>query len=268
MLAGKDPTVMIPPVPVEESDGYWGSRRRFWRGGAALPALLVVASLVVVVIVVGVAQLLPSGPGKIPISHGTAVPSDSAAPASPGPSVSVGSASPSVPASASASSPVKASASGSAAPARVGAPAAPNAPGRAPAAPVVTPTGRATATVEAESASLGAGASVLTCGPCSGGKTVGNIGANSGYVDVTVSGLANGGSYPLTITYELENPTGTFYVSVNGGSPTTVPVSTARPSQSTPLTTTVQLTLSAGTDTIRFFNPTTSMAPDLDKVTI
>src|SRR4051794_40731510 len=76
MLPGKDPTVILHPVPVEEPDGYRGRRRRFFMtrkgGGVALPALLVGASVVVVLIVIGVAQMLPRDvAGQIPFGGAT-----------------------------------------------------------------------------------------------------------------------------------------------------------------------------------------------------
>src|SRR5256885_665607 len=75
MLPGKDQTVILHPVPVEEPDGYRGRRRRFFMtrkgGGVALPALLIAASVVVVLIVIGVAEMLPRGAvGQIPQGGG------------------------------------------------------------------------------------------------------------------------------------------------------------------------------------------------------
>src|SRR3954470_12927943 len=91
MLPGKDQTVILHPVPVEEPDGYRGRRRRFFMtrkgGGVALPALLVAASVLVVLIVIGVAEMLPRDTaGHIPLNGGNgAVTNDDGGPAASDP---------------------------------------------------------------------------------------------------------------------------------------------------------------------------------------
>jgi hypothetical protein len=267
MLPGKDPTVIIHPVPVEEPDGYRGRRRRFFMtrkgGGVALPALLVAASLVVVLIVVGVSQLLPhDAAGQIPLGGATGTTADDNGAPPPEPGTPGGSASGSARPTRSASGRPSPSPSG-------GVSVAPVVPGLPPAAPT-TPSAskRRTVSVEAESAAFGGGASPSPCSPCSAGAKVRNIGNNAGFVTVTVPGVPSAGKYPLTITYELGQPSRTFYLSINGGAPSQVTLTSNTTDWSTQLSATVQVTLAAGTNTVKFYNPTTNFAPDLDRVTV
>src|SRR6266540_2488125 len=75
--------------------------------------------------------------------------------------------------------------------------------------------------------------------------------ATSGTRQMTIAGLVNG--------------TRTFFVSVNGGAGIQVPMTGT--SFATPITTSINVTLNAGTNTIRFYNDT-AYAPDLDKIDI
>jgi hypothetical protein len=272
MLPGKDPTVILHPVPVEEPDGYRGRRRRFFMtrkgGGVALPALLVAASIVVVLIVIGVAQLLPRDTtGQIPAGGGNgAVTGDGGGAGAPDPGGQPGS---------------SAGASASGRPSKSGSPAArpgpspsggvapvPVAPGGPPPAPTTSaPPRRQAVAVEAESAGVGGGAAPASCSTCSGGTKVRWIGNGRGYVTVTVNGVASAGNYPMTITYELGEASRTYYIQVNGGSPRQVTLTSNVTDWNTPLNVTVQIALSAGTNTIKFYNPTGN-APDLDRVTV
>jgi hypothetical protein len=268
-MAGRDPTVILNAVVAEEPDGYRGRRRRFLLsrkgGGVVLPALLVAASIVVVLVVVGVSQVLPrDANGQIPVAgndNGAAtggngpLQSNQSAPLSPGGS---GEPNRSVPAKPS----VSPSGGVSPAPGRPGAPAPV---GSAP----TTPPGRlAPFSIEAEKATLGGSARSLPCGTCSGGSKVGLLGANSGWVTVTVPGVPGAGTRQLTMTYELGEPFRTFYLSVNGGTGAPVTLTSNTIDWSTQLTATVPVTLAAGTNTIKFSNPTVSFAPDLDKVSV
>jgi hypothetical protein len=273
MLPGKDPTVILQPVPVEEPDGYRGRRRRFFMtrkgGGVALPALLVAASVVVVLIVIGVAQLLPrDAAGQIPIGgQNGAVTNGGGGPGAPDGTQ---------PGSAGASASARPSKSGAAPSARPGASpsggVAPGlvVPGGPPPAPTTSaPPRRQAVAVEAESASVRGGATSSTCRTCSGGAKVGNIGNNAGYVTVTVTGVPRAGNYPMTITYELVEPSRTYYLMVNGGAPSQVTLTSTATDWSTPVSATVQIALAAGTNTIKFYNPNPAKyGPDLDKVTV
>ena len=83
-----------------------------------------------------------------------------------------------------------------------------------------------------------------------------------------MQGVPSAGNYPMTITYELGEPSRTVYVSVNGGAPSQVTLLSNTTDWNAPLSATVQIALPAGTDTIKFFNPTANFAPDLDRVTV
>ena len=257
-MPGRDPTVIINAVAVEEPDGYRGRRRRFLLsrkgGGAALPALLVAASVMVVLIVVGVSQLLPrDANGQIPLGGGNngAATDDNGQPQS-----------------GDGSAPGSQGASGR--PSRSAGKPTPSPPG-VPTTPSSRPTGAAPFApfaVEAENAGMGGGARSSGCGGCSGGSKVRFIGANSGWVKVTVPNVPGAGPRQLTITYELGEPSRTFYLSINGGAGAPVTVTSNITDWSTPLSATVQVTLAGGTNTIKFYNPTTNPAPDLDKVSV
>jgi hypothetical protein len=271
MLPGKDPTVILHPVPVEEPDGYRGRRRRFFMtrkgAGVALPALLVAASIVVVLIVIGVAQLLPhDAAGQIPAGGGNgAVTGD-------GGGGGGGGTDPGQPGS-------SAGASASARPSKSGSPAArpgsspsggvapvPVVPGAPPAAPTTSAAPRRQAvTVEAESATLGGGAQTAGCPGCLGHAKVRWIG-NGGSVTITVNGVASAGTYPMTITYEMVGSR-TYYIRVNAAPPSQVSLTSSATDWSTPVSVTVQIALVAGTNAITFYNPTGN-APDLDQVTV
>jgi hypothetical protein len=272
MLPGKDPTVILHPVPVEEPDGYRGRRRRFFMtrkgAGVALPALLVAASIVVVLIVIGVAQLLPhDAAGQIPAGGGNgAVTGDGGGgggatdPGQPGSSAGA-SASGRPSKSGSPAARPGPSPSGGVAPVPVG-------PGAPPPAPTTSaPPRRQAVAIEAESATLGGGAKSAACTGCLGGAKVRFIG-NGGSVTVTVGGVASAGTYPMTITYELVvPPTRTFYIRVNAAPPSQVNLTSSATDWSTPVSVSVQITLAAGTNAITFYNPGGN-APDLDQVTV
>ncbi len=81
-------------------------------------------------------------------------------------------------------------------------------------------------------------------------------------------GHAVAGKYQLTITYELGQPSRTFYLSVNGGTGTPVTVTSNTTDWNAPLSATVDVSLAAGTNTIKFYNPTAEFAPDLDRVSV
>jgi len=76
--------------------------------------------------------------------------------------------------------------------------------------------------------------------------------------------VSTAGTYTLTIQYGV-NGTRTFDLSVNGGA--TIAVNCTGTDFNTPATTTVQVSLNAGNNTIKFFN-NTAWAPDLDVVKV
>jgi len=271
----RDPTVILNAVVVDEPDGYRGRRRRFLMGrkggGALLPGLLVAASVVVVLIVVGVSQLLPrDANGQIPLGGGNNDNGNAAADNGQPQSDTSGPGSPQGSAKASRSAGPKPSVSPSGgvlpAPAQPGVPQQP--PVSAPASsapPAMTPF-----SLEAERAALGGTAKTSACSTCSGGTKVRNVGGGTagGWVTVSVPNVPRAGAYQMTITYELGQPQRTFYLSVNGGTGAPVTVTSNITDWSTPLTATVSVTLSTGTNTVKFYNPTTDFAPDLDKVAV
>jgi hypothetical protein len=264
------PTVVMSAMVPDEPDGYRGRRRRFFRtrraGGATLPLLLVAGSVAVVLIVVAVSQLLPRHPaGQIPLGSGGGTVSDDNGQAQPDPS---GEASASASASASVlpstSPPAKPSASPSGGVSLPPAPPgpAPKPPNRPPISPV---------TIEAEAGVVTAPAASAGCSTCSGGAKVRQIGNAAGYVTFNGINVPTGGAYQLTITYELGDPTKprTFYVSVNGGAPATFAMTSNTTSWSTPLSATVSITLTGGTNSVKFFNPNAgAYAPDLDRINV
>jgi alpha-L-fucosidase len=118
-------------------------------------------------------------------------------------------------------------------------------------------------TVEAESATLSGKAVAAACAGCSGGSKVRFIGNGSANF-VTVAVRSTAGSHRLTIDYAVDG-TRSFFVSVNGGAATEVPVSGT--SWGTPASQAITVTLAEGANTIRFFNDGAN-APDLDKITL
>ena len=119
-------------------------------------------------------------------------------------------------------------------------------------------------TVEAEAGSIAGAAKVASCSACSGGQKVGFIGngaANFVTLNVTPSAA---GSRTLTIVYTL-NGSRSFFVSVNGGTAVEVPLTGT--SFATPSTKTITVNLTAGSNSVKFFN-NTAFAPDLDKISV
>jgi alpha-galactosidase len=129
--------------------------------------------------------------------------------------------------------------------------------GKAPAEPA--------ASYEAEAATLGGTTTVFSCPACSGGLKVGDIGLGLDnaltFNSVTV---ARAGVYHMTVDYMSDSLRAVLY-SVNGGPWVTLNVGGA--SFLLPTSSTVPVALHAGTNTIRFGNPT-SYSPDLDRIVI
>jgi alpha-L-fucosidase len=118
---------------------------------------------------------------------------------------------------------------------------------------------------EASGNTLSGAAAVATCSACSGGAKVRFIGNNSSnYEIVNNVNVTTAGTHQLTITYEVSG-TRTFDLSVNGGA--TIAVDCTGTDFNSPATTTVNVTLNAGNNTIKFFN-NSAYAPDLDAVTV
>jgi hypothetical protein len=121
--------------------------------------------------------------------------------------------------------------------------------------------------VEAEASgnTLSGSAARSSCATCSGGSKVRYVG-NSASNWLTVNGVTvpAAGSYRLTV-YGMVSGTRTFFVSVNGGAAAQVAMTGT--DWSTPVTGTLTVSLSAGANSIRFFNDG-AWAPDLDQITV
>lgn len=118
---------------------------------------------------------------------------------------------------------------------------------------------------EASSNTFGGQAAPTGCFLCSGGRKVrfiGSLPANH----LTVNGITvdAAGQYDLYLDY-LVSGTRTFYISVNGGEAVAVPLSGT--SSNDPVTAKLPVTLTAGANSIRFFNDTAG-APDLDRIRV
>jgi alpha-galactosidase len=129
--------------------------------------------------------------------------------------------------------------------------------GKAPAEPATS--------YEAEAAIRQGSATVFACPACSGGSKVGNLGLGQNntltFDSVTV---ARAGVYKMTVDYMTLSLRAASY-SVNDGPWMTLNVGGG--SFNLPTSSTVPVALRAGTNTIRFGNPT-SYPPDLDRIVI
>jgi hypothetical protein len=119
---------------------------------------------------------------------------------------------------------------------------------------------------EAEDSANQFGSTGLTgCGTCSGGEKVRNIGgAPDAFVLFPNVTVEKAGTYTLYIDFTVNGPR-SYFVSVNGGAP--VQVSVNGQGNNTPYTTTVPVTLQAGSNTIKVYNDTDG-APDLDRISL
>jgi alpha-galactosidase len=133
------------------------------------------------------------------------------------------------------------------------------------ATPTRTPTPIPGATSYEAEAGARSGAAVITaCSTCSGGNKVGYIGnGTANYITLTIN-ASTAGSKTMTI-YFLVSGTRPMFVSVNGGAATQLSLSGS--SWTAPVSTTMTVTLKAGSNTIKFYNDT-AYAPDLDRITI
>ncbi|MBP1963384.1 RICIN domain-containing protein [Paenibacillus aceris] len=133
--------------------------------------------------------------------------------------------------------------------------------------PVVVPAKNViTAYFEAESATLGgtgAATKVSNCALCSSGKKAGFIGnAAANYVLFNNVSVPAAGQYTLKIDY-LTTDSRTFFISINGGTGTQLPLTGV--DFNTVSTTSIKVQLNAGVNTIKFYNDS-AYAPDLDRI--
>lgn len=117
---------------------------------------------------------------------------------------------------------------------------------------------------EAVENSLGGGAYVYSWPPCSGGEKVIGLGMG-GYVQYNTVYLSRSGDHKITIHY-LAGEQRSFYVSVNDGAGREV-VCPSTGGWDVVGTKEITVSLSKGTNTIKFYNDT-YWAPDLDRVVI
>ncbi len=132
---------------------------------------------------------------------------------------------------------------------------------------VAGPTAHEGASYEAEAPgnTLSGGARVSSCGGCSGGQKVGFIGNGpANWVRVNGVTVRSTGTYRLTILAAVSG-TRSFFVSVNDGAGVEVPVTGS--SFAAPVPVTIEVSLTAGGNTIRFYNDT-AYGPDLDRIVV
>jgi hypothetical protein len=120
---------------------------------------------------------------------------------------------------------------------------------------------------EAESPAnmLGGAARVATCAACSGGAKVGYVG-NGGTLQFNGITVPSSGSYQLTIAYCDGDAGRAADMSIDGGTPTVINFA-GTGGWGTPGTVTETVSLTAGTNTITFSNPT-AYAPDFDRIVV
>ncbi|NJN50275.1 MAG: hypothetical protein HC798_03790 [Polaribacter sp.] len=109
--------------------------------------------------------------------------------------------------------------------------------------------------VEAEAGTRNRGATVQSCGSCSGGEHVGDLGglpvsAPNAYLASVVT-VATAGKYTMNLSAS-SGATRSIFISVNGGDATEVSVNSG--DWSTPAVYNLVLNLAVGTNTIKFFN--------------
>jgi hypothetical protein len=117
---------------------------------------------------------------------------------------------------------------------------------------------------EAEAGALSGAAALAACTVCSGGSKVRFIGNNTSNYDTITVTAASAGSRTLTVSGAVSG-TRSYSVSVNGGAAQTATLTGT--DFNAPITTTLTVSLNAGSNTIRFYNDTAN-APDLDKITL
>jgi alpha-galactosidase len=129
----------------------------------------------------------------------------------------------------------------------------------------IVPKGSTTIEADASGNTLAGTAAVGSCSGCADGmkvRFIGNGAAN--YVTINDIDEPTAGSYSLTFVYCLDGSR-TFDVSVNGGTSTAVALTGA--SWSVPTSHTMTVTLTAGDNTIKFYNDS-AYAPDLSEITV
>ncbi len=154
-------------------------------------------------------------------------------------------------------------------------PAPPPPPAAPPAAPPTTPSVTPSPSpspappvwYEAESSrNTMPGTKIYSCSGCSGGKKVGNIGLYMGTLQFNGVTAATAGRVVLTIAYVNGEGTRTAKLSVNGETATTLQFAGTGGWSKVGILV-VTITVKAGSNTLKFYNPTAA-APDFDRITI
>lgn len=115
--------------------------------------------------------------------------------------------------------------------------------------------------VEAETMSLFNGAVIQSCGTCSAGQQVGNIGGTlKGNITTTVNAL-NAGNYLLKLSFSSGDPRSIF-ISINGGVAREIVCNSGN--WSVVGSESIQVSLNLGSNTVRFFNDN-GFGPNIDK---
>ncbi|QHW32980.1 carbohydrate-binding protein [Paenibacillus rhizovicinus] len=122
---------------------------------------------------------------------------------------------------------------------------------------------------EASANTLAGGASVSACTACSGGSVVKNVGNNAGTLQFNNVNAGSAGTRTVTIAYANGDASArSALLSVNGGTATTLSFPPTG-SFTTVGTITVNITLNAGNNTLKFYtNAAGVWAPDFDKITL
>ncbi len=130
------------------------------------------------------------------------------------------------------------------------------------------PPAPATTSYEAESGTLSGGAVIASSGYCSGGSKVGYIGgiSSNGICVINNVYAATAGTYRMHVYY-VSADNRTFYVTVNNGGFVGLPCPGSG-NWNTVCSISMDITLNAGNNTIKFDNGAGAYAPDLDRITI
>ncbi|HEX4226062.1 MAG TPA: CBM35 domain-containing protein, partial [Pseudonocardiaceae bacterium] len=119
---------------------------------------------------------------------------------------------------------------------------------------------------EASGNTIAGGASVVSCGGCSGGAKIGNVGG-SGYVIINNVNAATAGTYLMQLSYVDGDSSRTAIVTVNGKSFEQPLPGTNDNNWDSAQTITIAVPLNAGANTVQFGNPTDYVS-DIDKITV
>jgi hypothetical protein len=110
-----------------------------------------------------------------------------------------------------------------------------------------------------------AGATVVSCSGCSGGKKVGHVGRGAGTLRFNQVISATTANRTVTVSYLNGDPPRTATLSVNGGAPITIGFPNSG-GWSTVRTIILTLPLTAGPNTLTFASE--GAAPDFDRITV